>query len=137
MQSALQDLGEVQVEGNDTQDSQDDKILPDTDSLCTRHRPIQSPTPSIIQPTKFSPGAKKVAASWVQGQGKKTQGLKSSAHNSPARPQTRPATAPKAKREVVKLHGHGLRSNLVSFHKILRYGSAPDRPPWDAKYQYP
>lgn len=136
MQSALQDLRKVQVEGNDTRDSQNDKILPNTDSLCTRHRPIQSPTPSIIQPAKFSPGAKKIAASWVQGQGK-IRGLKSSARNSPARPKTRPATSPKAKREVVKLHGQGLRSNLVSFHRILRYGSAPDRPPWDAKYQYP
>lgn len=136
MQSALQDLGKVQVEGNDTHDSQDDKNLPDTDSLCTRHRPIQSPTPSIIRPAKFSPGAKKIAASWVQGRGK-NQGLKSSARNSPARPKTRPSTSPKAKREVVKLHGHGLRSKLVSFHRILRYGSAPDRPPWDAKYQYP
>jgi hypothetical protein len=63
--------------------------------------------------------------------------LKCSARNSPARPKTRPATAPKVKREVVKLSGHGLRSNLVSFHRILRYGSAPDRPPWDTKYQYP
>lgn len=136
MQCALQDLGEVQVEGNDTRDSQDDRILPDTDSLCTRHRPIQSPTPSIIRPAKFSPGAKKIAASWVQGQGN-NRGLTSSARNSPARPKTRPAISPKAKREVVKLNGHGLRSNLVSFHRILRYGSAPDRPPWDTKYQYP